>query len=410
MIFITLLAAQIMYVSNINHSFSTLLWRRGVNPLNVINDQYYMRLALQLAEAAQGQTDINPVVGCVVVKNGRIVGTGAHLRRGGHHAEVHALNMAGRDAEGSTIYVTLEPCSHHGKTPPCSDRLIREKVSRVVIATIDPNPLVAGAGVAKLREHGLEVVVGVMEQEARELNLIFEKYMLTHLPYVTMKTACSLDGKIASRTGDSKWISNDASRQLVHTMRHQHQAIMVGIETVLADNPSLNARLSVPSLQPIRIIVDSQLRIPSEATIVTTTVANRTIILTTELASSQRQSELEAKGIQIFRCGAGPHVDLKRAMQELGKLEISSILLEGGGRLNGAMLEAGLIDHIYLFYAPLFIGGLHAPGALTFNGIASISEAIQLEEMNLQQIDNNFYVSGYPSNRWKGASPCSPES
>ncbi len=382
----------------------------GVHTLDVINDQHYMRLALQLAEAANGQTDINPIVGCVVVKNGSIVGTGAHLRRGGPHAEVHALNMAGQDAEGSTVYVTLEPCSHHGKTPPCADRLIEEKVIRVVVATIDPNPEVAGAGVAKLREHGIEVVVGVMEREARALNLIFEKYMLTRIPYVTMKTACSLDGKIASRSGDSKWISNDASRQLVHAMRHQHQAIMVGIETVLADNPSLSTRLSVPSHQPIRIIVDSQLRTPNKAAVLTTDEVNRTIILTTELASAQRQLELLAKGVQIIRCGAGPHVDLQLAMQELGKLEISSVLLEGGGRLNGAMLEAGLIDHLILFYAPLFIGGRDAPGALTFNGIASISEAIQLEEMKLQQIDNNFCVSGYPSNRWKGANPCSLES
>jgi diaminohydroxyphosphoribosylaminopyrimidine deaminase/5-amino-6-(5-phosphoribosylamino)uracil reductase len=362
-----------------------------------------MRLALQLAEAAQGQTGINPVVGCVIVNHGRIVGTGAHLQRGGPHAEVHALNMAGKSAEGSTVYVTLEPCSHHGKTPPCADRLIAERVSRVVIATIDPNPVVAGTGVAKLREHGIEVSIGVMEHEARSLNLKFTKFMLTGLPYVTMKSACSLDGKIATHTGDSKWISNDVSRQHVHTMRHQHQAIMVGIETILADNPSLSTRLSVPSLQPIRIIVDSRLRIPNEVTVVITAQTNQTIILTTELASDQRQHELEQLGVNIIRCGPGPQVDLLLAMQKLGEQEISSILLEGGGRLNGAMLEAALIDHIYLFYAPIFIGGKEAPGALSFNGISTISEAIQLEELKLQQIDNNFCVSGYPTNRWKGA-------
>ncbi|MEX1030952.1 MAG: bifunctional diaminohydroxyphosphoribosylaminopyrimidine deaminase/5-amino-6-(5-phosphoribosylamino)uracil reductase RibD [Paenibacillaceae bacterium] len=371
--------------------------------MDVINDQHYMRLALQLAEAAQGQTGINPVVGCVVVNNGSIVGTGAHLQRGGPHAEVHALNMAGKKAEGSTVYVTLEPCSHHGKTPPCADRLIEEKVSRVVVATIDPNPVVAGTGLSKLREHGIEVSIGVLEKEARSLNLKYTKFMLTGLPYVTMKSACSLDGKIATRVGDSKWISNDASRQLVHTMRHQHQAIMVGIETVLADNPSLTTRLSVPSLQPIRIIVDSRLRIPNKATIVTTAEMNRTIILTTELASAQRQREVEELGVTIIRCGPGPHVDLQLAMQKLGEQEVCSILLEGGGRLNGAMLEAALIDHMILFYAPIFIGGKEAPGALSFNGISSVSEAIQLDELSLQQIDNNFCVSGYPSNRWKGA-------
>jgi diaminohydroxyphosphoribosylaminopyrimidine deaminase/5-amino-6-(5-phosphoribosylamino)uracil reductase len=377
--------------------------RREVQPLEVMNDQHYMRLALRLAEAAEGQTGINPVVGCVVVNNGRIVGTGAHLQRGGPHAEVHALNMAGSQAEGATAYVTLEPCSHHGKTPPCADRLIAEKVSRVVVATIDPNPAVAGTGVSKLREHGIEVIVGVMEQEAKLLNLKFAKYMLTGLPYVTMKSACSLDGKIATRIGDSKWISNDASRQLVHTMRHQHQAIMVGIETVLADNPSLTTRLAVPGLQPTRIVVDSRLRIPNEANVVTSADVHPTIIVTTDQASDQRQRELESLGVTVIRCGAGPHVDLSLAMQKLGELEISSILLEGGGTLNGAMLEAALIDHIYLFYAPIFIGGKDAPGAMTFNGVDRVSGAIQLEELQVQQINNNFCVSGYPNNRWKGA-------
>lgn len=370
--------------------------------MELMNDQHYMRLALQLAAAAHGQTDINPVVGCVVVKDGRIVGTGAHLRRGGPHAEVHALNMAGIEAEGSTVYVTLEPCSHHGRTPPCAERLIADKVSRVVVATIDPNPLVAGKGVAILREHGIEVVIGILEHEARSLNLIFEKYMLTGLPYVTMKTACSLDGKIATSDGHSKWISNEASRQLVHTMRHQHKAIMVGIETVLADNPSLNTRLIVPSIQPIRVIVDSKLRIPIDATVVSTASENHTIILTTELASVQRQTELEDMGVRIIRCGEGPHVNLQHAMHKLGELEISSILLEGGGTLNGAMLEKGLIDQMILFYAPLFIGGKTAPGAVAFEGLSSISDAVQLEGMSLQQIENNFCVSGYPSNRWKG--------
>jgi diaminohydroxyphosphoribosylaminopyrimidine deaminase/5-amino-6-(5-phosphoribosylamino)uracil reductase len=369
-----------------------------------------MRLALQLAEATQGQTSINPVVGCVVVKNGRIVGTGAHLRRGGSHAEIHALDMAGKDAEGSTVYVTLEPCSHHGKTPPCADRLIDEKVSKVVVAAKDPNPMVAGSGIVKLREHGIEVVEGVLEREARLLNNAFEKYMLTGLPYITLKTACSLDGRIAAKTGDSKWISNDASRQLVHTMRHKHQAIMIGIGTALADNPRLNTRLTVPGLQPIRIIVDSRLRTPNESTLMESTIGNRTIILTTEAAPINRQLELEDLGATIIRCGAGPEVDLVLGMTKLGEQEIGSILLEGGGRLNGAMLEAGLIDRMVLFYAPIFIGGAEAPEALTFSGISKINDAIKLEYMKVEQIDNNFYLSGFPSNRWKGASSCSQES
>ncbi|TBL79801.1 bifunctional diaminohydroxyphosphoribosylaminopyrimidine deaminase/5-amino-6-(5-phosphoribosylamino)uracil reductase RibD [Paenibacillus thalictri] len=363
--------------------------------MELLNDEYYMNLALQLAEGPAGQTGINPAVGCVVVKDGRIVGMGAHLQRGTPHAEVHALNMAGASAEGSTVYVTLEPCSHHGRTPPCSDRLIHEKVQRVVVACTDPNPLVAGTGIAKLRSHGIEVEVGLLEMRALRLNEMFNKYIATKLPFVTLKTASTLDGKIAAKTGDSKWITGESARAYVHTLRHRHQGIMVGVETVLQDNPQLTTRLPVPALQPIRIVVDSRLRIPLTAQVVTDRTAD-TIVLTTELADERKSVQLEEAGVSVIRCGAGPQVDLAEAMRLLGEREIGSILLEGGGRLNGAMLTQGLIDKIILFFAPKIIGGADAPGNFRFEGIERMEQAFVLERLELQQFDSDICISGYP--------------
>ncbi len=313
--------------------------------MNLLNDEFYMSLALDMAERAQGQTEINPVVGCVVVKDGRVVGMGAHLKRGTGHAEVHALNMAGDEARGATAYVTLEPCSHYGKTPPCSDRLIAEGVKRVVVAAVDPNPQVAGSGIERLRSHGIEVVTGVLAKRSERLNETFNKYITTGMPFVTLKTASTLDGRLASRTGDSKWISNAAARERVHAMRHRHQAIMVGIGTALADDPELTTRAEVPGLHPTRIVIDSKLRIASDARLLDTTLAP-TIIVTTAAADPARIAELESRNVQVLICGEGGHVDLQLAMRRLGELEISSILLEGGGKLNGAMLEAGLVDRI----------------------------------------------------------------
>ncbi|WP_025695915.1 bifunctional diaminohydroxyphosphoribosylaminopyrimidine deaminase/5-amino-6-(5-phosphoribosylamino)uracil reductase RibD, partial [Paenibacillus durus] len=249
--------------------------------MNVMNDEFYMSLALDMAERAQGQTGINPVVGCVVVKDGAVIGLGTHLKRGTGHAEVHALNMAAGQAAGSTAYVTLEPCSHYGKTPPCSERLIAEGVARVVIACEDPNPQVAGRGIAMLREAGIEVEVGLLRERALRLNEKFIKYILTKRPFVTLKSASTLDGKIATRTGDSKWISNEAARGIVHTMRHRHQGIMVGVGTVIADNPSLTTRTEVPGINPVRIIIDSNLRTPLESSVVTDKQA-QTIIVAAE--------------------------------------------------------------------------------------------------------------------------------
>ncbi|MCR8634407.1 bifunctional diaminohydroxyphosphoribosylaminopyrimidine deaminase/5-amino-6-(5-phosphoribosylamino)uracil reductase RibD [Paenibacillus radicis (ex Xue et al. 2023)] len=364
--------------------------------MQLLNDEYYMRLAIQLAAGATGQTGINPVVGCVLVKEGRIIGMGAHLKRGTPHAEIHALQMAGAEAEGSTAYVTLEPCSHYGQTPPCSDRLIQEKVKRVVVGCSDPNPLVAGTGIAKLRNHGIQVDVGLLETEARQLNEVFNKFIITRRPFVTLKTASTLDGKIASRTGDSKWITNAESRSYVHTLRHRHQSIMVGIGTVLSDDPLLTTRLEVPGLHPIRVIVDSGLRLPLDAKVVVDR-SIETIVLTTEEAAATKRDELEAAGVTVLACGAGPKVDLAKAMELLGEREISSILLEGGGQLNGSMLELGLIDKLLMFFAPKIVGGGNqAPDNFQFSGFESMKDAIQLERTQVQQFGEDICIAGYP--------------
>lgn len=373
-----------------------------------LDDEYYMRLALQMAEKTAGQTGINPMVGCVIVKNGRIVGLGAHLQRGSHHAEIHALQMAGAEAEGSTVYVTLEPCSHYGRTPPCSDRLIEEKVSRVVVACADPNPKVSGEGIARLRTNGIDVQVGLLEEQARELNEAFNKYIVGRNPFVTLKAASTLDGKIASRTGDSKWISGEASRAYVHLLRHRHQAIMVGVDTVIADDPQLTVRTEVSGIQPVRIVVDSKLRIPIDAKVVRDGMA-KTWILTTQHVSIEQIMRFNAVGVEVIKCGDGPQVELPLAMQVLGEREIGSVLLEGGGKLNGAMLEAGLIDKMVLFYAPKIIGGAEAPANFAFSGFERMSEAITLQRMKVELMGGDICLTGYPDYGNGGESPCLPD-
>ena len=364
-----------------------------------LDDETYMRLALQMAAATAGQTGINPVVGCVVVREGRIVGMGAHLRRGEPHAEVHALDMAGAQAEGATVYVTLEPCSHYGRTPPCCERLIAAKVARVVIASIDPNPRVAGSGVARLREAGIDVQVGLLEAEERALNEAYRKYITTRMPFVTLKAALSLDGRIATRTGDSRWVTGPAAREAVHVLRHRHQAIMVGSATVLADDPALTTRLSVPALQPVRIVVDSRLRVPESARVFDGEAP--TIVLTTAQADRRKAERLRQIGVETIVCGDGPKVDLRMAMKWLGEREIASVLLEGGGVLNGAMLEAGLVDRLILFYAPKLIGGDGLP-AFALAGPERMADALRLTDVRIERVGDDWCVTGVPARKEDG--------
>ncbi|MBW4838777.1 MAG: bifunctional diaminohydroxyphosphoribosylaminopyrimidine deaminase/5-amino-6-(5-phosphoribosylamino)uracil reductase RibD [Paenibacillaceae bacterium] len=363
--------------------------------MKVIDDEYYMALALDMAERALGQTGTNPVVGALVIREGELVGLGTHLERGTPHAEVHALNMAGSRAEGSTVYVTLEPCSHHGLTPPCAERLIQEKVRRVVVACEDPNPLVAGRGIEMLRAAGIEVLVGVLRERALKLNRRFIKFISTGMPYVTIKSASTLDGKLASRTGDSKWISNEKAREIVHTMRHRHQAIMVGVSTIIADDPQLSTRLTVPGLSPVRVVADSTLRIPETAQILRDGVAP-TWIITTQQADPDKAERLTELGAEILRCGSGPQVDLRDALVQLGQRGISSVLVEGGGRLNGSLLERRLVDEIVLFFAPKLVGGSEAPGTFHFAGYDLMREAVSLRDMEVEQIGDNVCIRGVP--------------
>ncbi|WP_211745082.1 bifunctional diaminohydroxyphosphoribosylaminopyrimidine deaminase/5-amino-6-(5-phosphoribosylamino)uracil reductase RibD [Paenibacillus sp. Marseille-Q4541] len=363
--------------------------------MELMNDEFYMSLALDMAERAQGQTGINPVVGCVIVKDGRMVGLGTHLQRGKGHAEVHALAMAGSEAEGSTVYVTLEPCSHYGKTPPCSEKLISMKVKKVIVACEDPNHQVAGKGVEILRKHGIEVEVGILRDRARRLNEQFIKYITTGIPFVTLKTASTLDGKIATKSGDSKWISNDQAREHVHMLRHRHQGIMVGVGTVITDNPELTTRLPVDGINPIRIIVDSKLRTPRNAKLVKDGLAP-TILLTTDEADFEAAKYFENLGVQVVRCGPGPRVDLPTALSKLSELEIGSILLEGGGTLSGAMLEKKLVDRLIMFIAPKIVGGYHNPGSFQFEGVERMSEAIKLNNLEVETMGDNIRITGLP--------------
>ncbi|WP_125666151.1 bifunctional diaminohydroxyphosphoribosylaminopyrimidine deaminase/5-amino-6-(5-phosphoribosylamino)uracil reductase RibD [Paenibacillus baekrokdamisoli] len=364
--------------------------------MDVLNDETYMRLAIDMASKAKGQTDINPVVGCVVVNDGRIVGLGAHLKRGEGHAEVHALSMAGPAAEGATVYVTLEPCSHHGRTPPCCERIIEAKAARVVVACTDPNPVVAGRGIAKLREAGIVVEVGLLGSESEKMNEAFNTFITTRRPFVTVKSAMTLDGKIATKTGDSRYVSGPESREFVHTLRHQNMAIMVGAQTALADDPELTTRLQVPAVHPIRIVVDSKLRLPLDAKLLRERISP-VIVLTTEGADANKRQALEAAGAQVLNCGSGPQVDLAEAMRLLGEQEIASILLEGGGKLNGAMLEQSLVHKVILFIAPKIIGGAASPSSFDFEGFERMAEAIELTRMTVEQIGNDVCIVGYPA-------------
>lgn len=361
-----------------------------------LSDEMYMRLALRMAEGTMGQTGSNPSVGCVIVKDGRIIGLGAHLRKGAEHAEVHAMNMAGEEAAGATVYVTLEPCSHFGRTPPCCRLLASRGVRRVVIAALDPNPLVSGRGVQHLRENGIEVQVGVLAKEAERLTEMFRKYIVTRMPFVTLKTAVTLDGRIASHAGDSRWITGEEAREAVHAMRHRHQAIMVGGETVRRDNPRLTTRLMAGGLNPLRVVVDSRLELPQDSHVLNDGAAP-TIVLTTEEAAASRGGLYAGAQAEIVPCGSGPQVDLRLGMKLLGEREIGSVLLEGGGRLNGAMLGERLVDKIVLFCAPKIIGGgAAAPSPFEFPGFPKMEQAIRLHSVEVQRFGDDVCIAGYP--------------
>ncbi|MBF0271170.1 MAG: bifunctional diaminohydroxyphosphoribosylaminopyrimidine deaminase/5-amino-6-(5-phosphoribosylamino)uracil reductase RibD [Magnetococcales bacterium] len=355
-----------------------------------------MALALRLAARATGRTRPNPVVGCVIVRDGEIVGQGFHPCAGAPHAEVYALRQAGERARGASLYVNLEPCSHHGRTPPCADAVIRAGVARVVIAMIDPNLQVSGRGVERLRSAGVEVVVGVRAEEAQELNRPFVTWIEQERPLITLKLAASLDGKTATRTGESQWITGPAARAWVQRMRDQHDAVMVGIGTILADDPRLNCRMP-NGRDPIRVVVDSRLRIPDRARVFDSSVVSPLWIATGRGANFARAEALGSRAnVRVIPCRETPdgRVNLADLMSRLGEMDLTSVLCEAGSVLTGALLEAGLADRMALFLAPKLIGGHDSPGLLDSVGIGSLADAQRLVNMRVTQVGEDLLVEG----------------
>lgn len=358
------------------------------------SDIKYMKRALTLAKKGVGKTSPNPAVGCVIVKNGAIIGEGWHKRAGGHHAEVHALEMAGVEARGADVYVTLEPCSHTGKTPPCSDALIKAGVKRVVAGMGDPNPRVNGSGLAALRLAGIETLCGLLEKECRAINIPFIKHVTSGMPFVTYKCAMTLDGNIATITGESRWISGEASRKHVHLMRSRMDAIMVGVDTIIADNPLLTVR-HVKGKNPLRVIVDTRLRTPESVNVLSEKLSSGTIIATTECNPRIHLRYLQ-QGATIVVCDEyDGRVDMRDLLQKLGVMGVQSILLEGGSRLAGDMLQHGLIDELVFFVAPKVIGS-NGFAPFTLQGISSMAQAIKMEFTDVRRSGSDIVVTARP--------------
>ena len=352
-----------------------------------------MRRAIELAKKGGGYVHPNPLVGCVVVNDGEIIAEGYHEKYGEFHAERNALTRCQSETKGASLYVTLEPCCHYGKTPPCTDIIIEKGIKKVYVGILDPNPLVAGKGVKRLQDAGIEVEVGICADEIRELNKVFLKYITTKRPYVIMKTAMTLDGKIAAFTGDSKWVTNEESRKMVHQLRSEMAGVIVGIGTVLADDPMLNVRLDGNHHQPARIVVDSNLRIPVDSQLVTSATQYKTIIATTVIPSAARN--LLNAGCEVLQCdSANGHVSIPDLMTKLGSMGIDSLLLEGGGTLNAAFIESGCVDEVWTFIAPKIIGGENAKTSILGKGIERMSDAIQLQDIDIQNINGDVLIKG----------------
>jgi len=357
-----------------------------------------MSLALQLAAQGLYTTQPNPRVGCVIVKNGEIIGRGAHLKAGEPHAEVFALREAGESARGAVAYVTLEPCNHHGRTPPCTNSLIKAGVSRVVAAMQDPNPLVSGLGLQTLHLAGIEVASGLMEKEAKALNPGFISIMTRGRPYVRSKIAASLDGKTALSNGHSQWITSPAARLDVQHWRAQSSAIVTGIGTVLADNPNMNVRLDNVSRQPARVIVDSRLQIPPDCKMLEAEAMKQSPLIVAYASDPQLKTTiLTAKGVQLLHLPDSTNkVDLHQLLTALAKLDVTEVLLETGQGLNGAMLQSNLIDEFIFYYAPKLMG-TDAQGMFAMSTLTAMSEAVDLQLLDVRQIGPDIRIRAIPT-------------
>ena len=359
-----------------------------------MTDQNYMLQAIQLAKQGEGWTNPNPMVGAVIVKNGRIIGKGYHKKCGELHAERNAIASLTESAEGATIYVTLEPCCHYGKTPPCTEAINEQKIKRVVIGSRDPNPKVSGKGIKMLQEAGIEVIEDFMREECDRLNPVFFHYITTKTPYVVMKYAMTLDGKIATKTGASKWITGEAARAEVQHMRHRYMGIMAGIGTVLADDPMLNVRVEGWK-SPIRILCDSGLRIPLDGQIVKSAGKYRTIVAYADSENTEaKRKRLHEMGVETICCpDENNQVDLKKLMKYLGEEGIDSILLEGGGTLNDSALRAGIVQEVQAFIAPKLFGGMNSKTPVEGIGVRFPSEAVKLKCTDICQIGEDIRIT-----------------
>lgn len=357
-------------------------------------DHIYMKRALALAAQATGRTSPNPLVGCVITSADQVIGEGYHRRAGTPHAEIHALTEAGQRAKGATVYVTLEPCSHFGRTPPCADALLKAGVNRVVVAMTDPNPLVAGKGIKRLQENGIKVETGLLSQEAVRLNEVYIKAITTGSPFVVYKAALTLDGKTATTSGDSRWISNSQSREIVHQFRNNYDVIMVGSGTVQADDPALNCRLP-GGRDPVRLIVDGKLSISDNAQVLTSSNSAPCIIATTAAAAESKLAGLRnLPGVEVWQYATDRFVPLQMLMRDVLKRGWTGILMEGGSRLAGNMIKAGLVDKIEFFIAPKLIGG-NGPSPLAGLDISRMSDALRLNNIEVDLKTGDIHISAY---------------
>jgi diaminohydroxyphosphoribosylaminopyrimidine deaminase/5-amino-6-(5-phosphoribosylamino)uracil reductase len=356
------------------------------------NDLQFLRRTLRLARRALGRTSPNPMVGAVVVRDGVVYGEGFHSKAGEAHAEVCALRAAGAQADGATLYVSLEPCSHTGRTPPCADAVVRAGICRVVFASLDPNPLVAGAGAARLRAAGIEVEYGALTAEEQRLNAAYRYWICTRRPFVTVKCAASLDGKIATRSGESQWITGEAARRDVHRLRSVHDAILTSSATVLTDNPALTARLP-GGRDPQRVIVDATLRTAPDAQVYA--AAARPPILATTVADPARLAPFRARGVEVLTLPAiDGHVDLQALMAALGARQITSLMVEAGGTFTAALLAAGVVHKVRWYLAPLLIGGRDATPAIGGAGVSALADALRLQDVTWKRVGEDLRVEG----------------
>lgn len=359
---------------------------------------HFMQQALALARQAEGYTSPNPAVGAVIVKAGRVVGQGYHRRAGAPHAEVEALRAAGEAARGATMYVTLEPCNHHGRTPPCTQAIIEAGIAELFYAVGDPNPHIAGNGHRRLAEAGLTVHQGPCTAEAQHLNRFFFHYIRTGRPYVVAKFAASLDGKIATRTGHSQWITGPAARQKGHSLRQVIDAILIGAGTAIADDPQLTTRLPQAKIRhPLRVVLDSRGRVPLTARLFQAGLPSQTLVATTSAMPTARQHQLGQQGVGSLILPPTPagRVDLQALLAELGQRQIISLLVEGGNQVLGAFFEAGLVNEVWAFVAPLIIGGQAAPGPVGGSGFNTLEQACRLQNLAVETVDRDLLIRGY---------------